>query len=103
MCAESFHLSVQDPVYTTTNGEWNEIPDPEWLVRLRQVVQYGQEQAALTPEGGGGGAANGEETATSLTYDPHQAGVGPLLCNNELSDPGHFIRIPLKVFNKRNF
>ena len=76
---------VQDPVYTTTSGEWNEIPDPEWLVRLRQVVQAGYSEggeAAPADYGGGGegagqaSAAYGEEAASSLAYDPNQAGGG---------------------------
>jgi len=89
-------------VYTTSSGEWNEIPDPDWLVRLREVVhaatyggeaagQYGGETAsqfggeAESQYGGeaadryGGVAAGqyGEEGGTtSLAYDPNQQARG---------------------------
>jgi len=32
-------LKYQDPQYTTSSGELSEIPDPEWLVKLRETVQ----------------------------------------------------------------
>lgn len=31
-------LKYQDPQYTTSSGELSEIPDPEWLVKLREAV-----------------------------------------------------------------
>jgi hypothetical protein len=71
-------LLLQDPVYTTSSGEWNEIPDPDWLVRLREVVhaaQYGGDTPAQYV--GDTAAQYGIETAsqaTSLAYDPSQVG-----------------------------
>jgi hypothetical protein len=73
---------VQDPVYTTSSGEWNEIPDPDWLVSLRQRVQasYNEWQGG----GGEGGmqtdtSPHTEEPPTSQAYDPNQAGGGHYL------------------------
>jgi hypothetical protein len=52
-------------VYTTSSGEWNEIPDPDWLVRLREVVHaatYGGE--AADQYGGEVAGQYGGETAS---------------------------------------
>ena len=60
-------------MYTTSSGEWNEIPDPDWLVRLREVVHaatYGGGEAAQADYSGESGQAgtgqDGEEAPASL-------------------------------------
>jgi hypothetical protein len=66
---------MQDPVYTTSSGEWNEIPDPDWLVSLRQRVEASYNEWQV-----GGGQTDPtphtEEPANSLPYDTNQAGGG---------------------------
>jgi hypothetical protein len=58
-------LKYQDPQYTTSSGELSEIPDPEWMIRFRDVMQnltYGAPVDTTEHESlsyGAGGEQNG--------------------------------------------